>query len=63
MVGIRTKAVSSATIEELLRHGERPIICRVSDDQVLFDLRTIDAEEVVEIGDAVQALVAGGALI
>jgi L-seryl-tRNA(Ser) seleniumtransferase len=62
LVGIRTKAVSAAAIEERLRRGETPVISRVSDDEVLFDLRTVDAEEIALIGDAVQALVTGGAL-
>ena len=37
-----------------LRQWETPIIVRVADDQVLLDLRTLDAEEFAEIRDALR---------
>ena len=63
LVALRAKAVSAAAIEERLRCGEPPIIVRVSEEQILFDLRTVDGEELVAIGNAVRDLVTGGALV
>jgi L-seryl-tRNA(Ser) seleniumtransferase len=57
LVGVRAAALSAAALEERLRRGEIPIIVRVADDRVLFDLRTIDADEFPEIRDALKAVV------
>ena len=52
LIGICTKSLSAAALEEGLRKWKTPIIVRVADDQVLLDLRTLDAEEYSEIRDA-----------
>ena len=44
-VVIRSGKVSAAGLEKQMRHLEVPIVCRVSDDAVLLDVRTIPGEE------------------
>ena len=44
-VVIRSGKVSAAGLEKRMRHLEVPIVCRVSDDAVLLDVRTIPGEE------------------
>ncbi|MHB8910186.1 MAG: L-seryl-tRNA(Sec) selenium transferase [Syntrophales bacterium] len=58
LIGVRAAAVSAAAIEERLRRGAVPVICRVADDRVLLDLRTIDADELTGIRDALHAVLA-----
>ena len=58
LVGIRAASLSAASLEEKLRHWKTPVIARVSEDQVLFDLRTLEAEEFPEIRDALAAIIA-----
>ncbi|MHB9096237.1 MAG: L-seryl-tRNA(Sec) selenium transferase [Syntrophales bacterium] len=58
LIGLRAANVSAATIEEGLRRGEVPVIVRVADDRVLFDLRTVDADEFAEIRAALCAVLA-----
>ena len=60
LVGISVKSLSAAALEEGLRTWETPIIVRVADDQVLLDLRTLDAEECIEIRDALRTMVTDG---
>jgi L-seryl-tRNA(Ser) seleniumtransferase len=60
LIGIRSASLSAAALEERLRRGEAPIIARVADDQVLFDLRTVDADEFPAIRDALKAIQADG---
>ena len=61
LIGICAKSLSAAALEEGLRKWKTPIIVRVADDQVLLDVRTLDAEEYSEIRDALRALVTDGA--
>ena len=42
---IRPSTMTAAGLENRLRHLAVPIVCRVSDDAVLLDVRTIPAEE------------------
>lgn len=58
LVGVRAATLSAAALEERLRRGETPVIVRVADDRVLFDLRTIDMGEFTEIRDALKAALA-----
>ena len=60
LLGVRATALSASALEERLRRGETPIIARVADDRVLFDLRTIDAEEFPAIRDALKAIMRDG---
>ena len=59
LVGVRAASLSASALEERLRRGETPIIVRVADEMVLFDLRTIDPDEFGAIRDALQAIVTG----
>ena len=61
LIGIRATSLSAAALEEGLRRWKTPIIIRVADDQVLLDLRTLDAQEYKEIRDAIRAMASGGA--
>ena len=61
LIGICAKSLSAAALEEGLRKWKTPIIVRVADDQVLLDLRTLDAEEYSEIRDALRTMVTDGA--
>ncbi len=60
LIGICAKSLSAAALEEGLRKWKTPIIVRVADDQVLLDLRTLDAEECIEIRDALRTMVTDG---
>jgi L-seryl-tRNA(Ser) seleniumtransferase len=62
LIGICAKSLSAAALEEGLRKWKTPIIVRVADDQVLLDLRTLDAEECIEIRDALRTMVTEGAV-
>ena len=59
LIGIRAANVSAAALEEGLRRGAVPIICRIADDRVLLDLRTVDISELAEIRDALKGALAG----
>ncbi len=43
-------------IVENLRHLPRPVICRIENDQLLFDMRTVADDEVLLLGRALLAL-------
>jgi L-seryl-tRNA(Ser) seleniumtransferase len=60
LVGVRAASLSASALEERLRGGETPIIVRVADEMVLFDLRTIEPDEFPAIRDALQVIVTGG---
>jgi L-seryl-tRNA(Ser) seleniumtransferase len=61
LIGIRATSLSAAALEEGLRRWKTPIIVRVADNQVLLDVRTLDAEEYKEIRDAIRATTSDGA--
>jgi L-seryl-tRNA(Ser) seleniumtransferase len=61
LIGIRATSLSAAALEEGLRRWKTPIIVRVADNQVLLDVRTLDAEEYKEICDAIRATASDGA--
>ena len=61
LIGIRATSLSAAALEEGLRKWKTPIIVRLADDRVLLDLRTLDAEETIEIRDALRAMMPDGA--
>jgi len=50
------RELSSETIAKRLRHAPIPVFTRVQDDWVLFDPRTLEAEEIKVIADAVRTL-------
>ncbi len=58
LIAVRISSLSAAALEEGLRRRETPIIVRVADNRVLLDPRTLDAEEGIEIRDALRTLAA-----
>lgn len=48
-VALRHSRLSAQTLSELLRQRKVPVIARVSENQLIFDLRTIQPEEVEEV--------------
>ena len=53
---LRVQGQSSARLEEYLRARSRPIVARIIDDWLVFDPRTIFADEFAEIGRACQEM-------
>jgi len=58
LVGVRAAGHSAAALEEGLRRRATPIIVRVAEDEVLFDLRTLERGEFAEIRDALREIAA-----
>ncbi len=58
LVGVRAASLSAAALEGKLRRRATPVIARVAEDQILLDLRTLDAGECSEIRDALEAILA-----
>ena len=54
LIRIVPKHIPPSRLEERLRHLEVPIIARIADDEVLFDLRTIAEEEYPYIRDGLK---------
>lgn len=61
LIGIHATSLSASALEEGLRQWKTPVIVRVADNQVLLDVRTLDAEEYKEIRDALRATASDGA--
>ena len=57
LLSIRSEILSPNTLEASLRGLEVPVIARIADDEVLFDLRTVDEQELVIIRDAMKTIV------
>ncbi|MCD6268633.1 MAG: L-seryl-tRNA(Sec) selenium transferase [Deltaproteobacteria bacterium] len=53
---LRVQGESSARLEKYLRARSRPIVVRIIDDWLVFDPRTIFADEFAEIGRACQEM-------
>lgn len=60
LLSIRSEILSPNTLEASLRGLEVPVIARIADDEVLFDLRTVDELELVIIRDAMKTIVSSG---
>jgi seryl-tRNA(Sec) selenium transferase len=63
VVVVRAAAVPAETIAEGLRRRELPIICRIRDDALVFDPRTLEADDAEQIPGALAEVireVAGG---
>jgi L-seryl-tRNA(Sec) selenium transferase (EC 2.9.1.1) len=54
LLSIRSSLISASRIEESLRQCMVPIVARISEDEVLFDLRTIEEEEFRFIKEGLQ---------
>jgi L-seryl-tRNA(Ser) seleniumtransferase len=51
--------VSVNDLEQKLRKGDPPIICRISDDELVFDLRTIFDDEISILASAIEQVFSG----
>jgi L-seryl-tRNA(Ser) seleniumtransferase len=49
--------MSPSSIEERLRHLDVPIIARIAEDEVLFDMRTIEEGEFPYIRDGLKKII------
>ena len=58
-VSLQAKCYSTAKLERLLRRRPVPIICRIQDDLVILDVRTLSSRDMDEIVSAVKALAEG----
>jgi L-seryl-tRNA(Ser) seleniumtransferase len=57
LIPLRSENISAAGLEARLRKLEIPIIARIADDEVLFDLRTIAEEELAMIVSGVKSVI------
>jgi L-seryl-tRNA(Ser) seleniumtransferase len=55
LIAINSPRISAGRLGEQLRHFETPIIARISDEEVLLDVRTIDESEFAIIEDGLKA--------
>jgi L-seryl-tRNA(Ser) seleniumtransferase len=46
-------------LEQRLRKGDSPVICRISNDELVFDLRTIFDDEIPLLASAIERVFAG----
>ena len=58
-VGVQIKGMSAAMIEKTMRENTPPIIGRIEDDIYLMDMRTIQADELPEIANALLTCLKG----
>lgn len=56
LLSLVSKHLSPSNLEERLRYLEIPIITRIADDEVLFDLRTIEEEEFSSIRNGLRQI-------
>lgn len=59
LLSIKSPLISASRLDELLRRWEVPIIARISEDEVLLDMRTIDEEEFTFIKEGLQHIFVG----
>jgi L-seryl-tRNA(Ser) seleniumtransferase len=58
LVALRSGKLSTSRIDEKLRALPVPVVARIADDEILFDPRTLSAEELPEILIALKAVLA-----
>jgi L-seryl-tRNA(Ser) seleniumtransferase len=56
LLRVVSKSLSSSSIEEHLRRLDVPIIARIAENEVLFDMRTIEPEEFPYIRDGLKKI-------
>ncbi|MDY6794723.1 MAG: L-seryl-tRNA(Sec) selenium transferase [Actinomycetota bacterium] len=56
VVAVTSSRHKTSALEEMLRMGEPPLICRVKDDRILLDMRTVSDEELTEIVETFSAI-------
>ncbi len=49
-------SLSNAALEEKLRKGEPPVLARIKDERILFDLRTVSDQEVSLLAGAIASI-------
>ncbi len=49
LVGVKLANLSTTDVSICLREAQMPIICRIQDDELIFDLRTVLPEQDREI--------------
>lgn len=59
VVAVTSPQHKTSTLEEALRKADPPVICRIRDDRIILDMRTVRDEEVSLIAEAFQAIAAG----
>jgi len=58
LIGVRSEKMTANDVEGRLRGLAVPIVARISGDEVLFDLRTIDEEEFPLIKEGLMSMAA-----
>jgi L-seryl-tRNA(Ser) seleniumtransferase len=58
LVALRPENLSAARIDEKLRALPVPVVARIAEDELLFDPRTLAAEELPEVRNALRAVLA-----
>jgi L-seryl-tRNA(Ser) seleniumtransferase len=58
LVSVTTTHHSAAALHERLRHATPPVVARISDDRVVFDLRTVRDAEVETLAFAIRSAAA-----
>jgi L-seryl-tRNA(Ser) seleniumtransferase len=56
LIALSHSRLSAETIEEALRHSDPPVIARIAEGKVLFDLRTVAEDEEAELLRALQGI-------
>ncbi|MDO9530429.1 MAG: L-seryl-tRNA(Sec) selenium transferase [Syntrophales bacterium] len=56
LLSVKSSRISANSMDEHLRHCDVPVVVRISDDEVLLDLRTIDEEEFKFIETGLQSI-------
>jgi L-seryl-tRNA(Ser) seleniumtransferase len=56
---VAIRSPDAAALAARLRTGTPAVFCRVSDDAVMFDLRTVDAEQVADLARAIRYALEG----
>jgi L-seryl-tRNA(Ser) seleniumtransferase len=59
-VAVTSSEYKPGILEETLRKADPPVICRIKDDRVILDMRTVRDDEVPLIAAAFRAIEAGG---
>ncbi|MBN2255732.1 MAG: L-seryl-tRNA(Sec) selenium transferase, partial [Deltaproteobacteria bacterium] len=56
LIGITPRTMSAGKLGDRLRFLDVPVIARVADEKVLFDLRTVDESEFVYIREGLKEI-------
>ena len=57
VLALTSEAMSPDTIEKLLRKGEPPIVVRIHNEKVIFDVRTLKTEDLKVITERLKDMV------